>query len=343
MIASRAPNCIAEPCSTPSSTSRYGTERPGSETVAAELNRRGLRTRTSHRRSGQTVSATAPASARSTKHDAASFTCRRPRLLPAAGRCRAKLPRRPPASGRRTARWGRGLHRPAHEHAQRLAALRRAITDTDNRSMRLARNFIRDLNRRRGELRQHGPGSRPSSPRPNTTPPRRPTPAPGRAAGRRARPRLPAALTRALFEALRLQVRNKITNTATYRITLSAETLHAADAASNTISNPLPRSDEKDNTDMTEERDPQPLPLGSLWCPRRERVTLSYGGRAVPESGCAAHLSLIGFRSAHHRLPDRPGGNILARPCGRVFPCQLRECRRTACDRSRRELWMLRS
>ncbi len=53
----------------------------------------------------------------------------------------------------------------AHEHAQRIAALHRAITDADNRGRRLARNlelvedpdqdFIRDLNQRRAELRQH--------------------------------------------------------------------------------------------------------------------------------------------------------------------------------------------
>src|SRR6266542_805410 len=49
------------------------------------------------------------------------------------------------------------------EHAQRVAALRRAITDTDTRAKRLVRNLeiadnpdqdlIRDINQRRAELR----------------------------------------------------------------------------------------------------------------------------------------------------------------------------------------------
>jgi len=169
----------------------------------------------------------------------------------------------------------------AHEHAQRIAALRRAITDADNRSRRLARNlelvedpdqdFIRDLNQRRAELRQQRAGleaqlaeaedhaARASNPQLLDALP----------VGDLDLDRLPAALTRALFEALRLQVRyNKTTNTATYRITLSAETIHAAaDVASNTINTPHPHTKQKDNTDMTEEHDRQLLPLGSSWCP----------------------------------------------------------------------------
>jgi hypothetical protein len=103
--------------------------------------------------------------------------------------------------------------------------------------------------------------------------------------------RRPPDLTRALFEALRLQIHyNKITNTATCRISLSAQTIHAAaDAATTALT--IPPTDEKDNTDMTEERDPNLSPLGSLWCPRPASTrfpagpTSSFGsGRLVVEA-----------------------------------------------------------
>ena len=173
----------------------------------------------------------------------------------------------------------------AHEHAQRIAALRRAIADADARGKRLARNlelvddpdpdFIRDLNERRAELRHEkaqfetqladaeahaahaaNPGLLDELP-----------------AGPFDLDRLPADLTRALFEALRLQIHyDRATKQATCRITLTAETIAAAaNAAGQAIVIPLPRQERKDNPDMKKEKpDARLLPFPSSSCPRQD-------------------------------------------------------------------------
>jgi site-specific DNA recombinase len=172
----------------------------------------------------------------------------------------------------------------AHDHAQRVTALRRAITDTDNRGKRLARNLelldnpdpdlIRDINQRRTELRHHKAQLETQLADAEAHAARAPNPdlLTALPVGALDLDRLPTDLTRALFEALRLQIHyDKTTNQATCRITLSADTIHtAADTASNAINN-LPHQERKDNTTMHADKPtPQLLPFPSSWCPRQD-------------------------------------------------------------------------
>ena len=190
----------------------------------------------------------------------------------------------------------------AHDHTQRTAALRRTITDAETRGKRLARNlellddpdpgFIRDLNERRAELRQHK--TQLEAQLADAEASAALAPNPGLLAALPTGPldldRLPDDLTRALFEALRLQIHyDRATNQATCRITLTADTIHAATAASGAIVIPLPHQQRKDNPDMQQEKPAQLLPFPSLWCPRQDSnlrtrlrravlYPLSYGG-----------------------------------------------------------------
>ena len=127
------------------------------------------------------------------------------------------------------------------EHEQQVAALRRAIAETDTRIKRTVRNlklvdnpdheFIRDINERRAELRSH----REQLEAQLATAEERVRTAPNPAlidalpVGRVQLDRLPEPLARGLFEALRLEIHyDKTTNQATCRITLSGDTVNAA-------------------------------------------------------------------------------------------------------------------
>jgi site-specific DNA recombinase len=170
------------------------------------------------------------------------------------------------------------------ERADRVAALRRAITDADTRGKRLARNleliddpdedFIRDIKERRAELRQQkaqleaqlADAEQHAAQAPNADL------LAALPVGALDLDLLPDHLTRALFEALRLQIHyDKATNIATCRITLSADTINAAAAtAGKAIVIPFPHTERKDNPDMHPEKpNAQLLPFPSLWCPRR--------------------------------------------------------------------------
>ncbi|MBX6357114.1 MAG: hypothetical protein IRZ05_14835, partial [Micromonosporaceae bacterium] len=127
------------------------------------------------------------------------------------------------------------------DRERQIAALRRAIADTENRSRRLLRNFelvdqpdqdmIRDVNERRIALRAERDELRQKLAALEEQEAQAPNPELLRAlpVGPVDLDALPDTLSRRLFEALRLEIRySRMTNIATCRITLTGETLPAA-------------------------------------------------------------------------------------------------------------------
>ena len=131
-------------------------------------------------------------------------------------------------------------------------------------------DFIRDLNERRAELRNH-----------KTQLEAQLTDAEAHAAntglldelpiGPFDLDQLPDELTRELFEAIRLQIHyDRATNKATCSITLAAETINAAaTAAGKAIVIPLPRREGKEPNMKKEKPDARLLPFPSSSCPRQ--------------------------------------------------------------------------
>jgi site-specific DNA recombinase len=171
-----------------------------------------------------------------------------------------------------------------HDHTQTIAALRRAITDADTRGRRLARNlelidnpdqdFIRDLNERRAQIRHEKTRLETQLTEAEDRAAQVPNPAllAELPIGAIDLARLPDDITRNLFEALRLHIDyDKITNKATCRITLTAETLHAAATTSDAIVIPFPNQQRTDNPDTeTVGTQTESPPFRSSSCPRQE-------------------------------------------------------------------------
>jgi site-specific DNA recombinase len=156
--------------------------------------------------------------------------------------------------------------------AERISALRRAITDTEAR--RLVRNleliddpdqdFIRDINTRRAELRGHKLQLETDLDQLETQAQQAPNPdlLTALPLGQIDLEHLPEDLTRRLFELLRLEIRyDRNTNQARYRITLGADTIHAAhDTAQQAVVLPFarPTHGNRSRTDGTTDTSGQP-------------------------------------------------------------------------------------
>ncbi|MGW4774436.1 hypothetical protein ACWEO2_41195 [Nocardia sp. NPDC004278] len=141
-----------------------------------------------------------------------------------------------------------------HEHAQRISALRHAITDTETKIKRLVRSLelvdepdqelIRDIGERRTQLREHLAQLQTQLADAETQQQQQPNPTLIDALPTGdINQQLPEHLARDVFQALQLEIRyNKTTNRVRYRITLTGTTLDHVHRTAATVMALRPRT-----------------------------------------------------------------------------------------------------